>query len=341
MLGLPFSPLLLALLLPAMSFRLNRSLLSRSFAATAAGKDFGRGFSCPVPRAEDLVLSQVHRHELDEHVSFDGDKHVYSYKGEPVRLSVTSLIKHYFPSFEPRAIAEGMMRGSNWPRAGYIHADGTAYTLEEIVGKWEDIGIYARNRGQWLHHNIEMLLNGQQTVTAAEVPEWEQVLSFRRSYLQAQGIEPYRTEWRIVHPTLSLGGSIDFLGKQGERFVLLDWKRTKRIRASGGDSSEVSGVPVSCCGVDSPQTRRFKKKFGAPPLQHLEDSDLNRYALQLSMYAHILRSSYGLEVGADMALVVFNPDAADYVLQPVPDMREEVQWITEDLARRMQDEAPG
>eukprot|EP00981_Chlorochromonas_danica_P011074 scaffold3715_cov249-Ochromonas_danica.AAC.3 len=37
---------------------------------------------------------------------------------------------------------------------------------------------------------------------------------FQKEFLKKHHIQPYRTEWRIVAPDLSLGGSIDFLGKK-------------------------------------------------------------------------------------------------------------------------------
>ncbi len=53
-------------------------------------------------------------------------------------------------------VIQKMVTGTNWPREGYLKMDGqTPMTKEEIKAKWENIGEYARNKGTWMHHNIE------------------------------------------------------------------------------------------------------------------------------------------------------------------------------------------
>ena len=50
-----------------------------------------------------------------------------------------------------------------------------------------------------------------------------------------EGITPYRTEWSIGAPDLSLGGTVDFAGRaQDGTLVLVDWKGTSRMETYKG-----------------------------------------------------------------------------------------------------------
>lgn len=55
-------------------------------------------------------------------------------------------------------------------------------------------------------------------------------LDFKANVIDADGITPIRTEWRIAAPDLSLAGSVDFIGQcRDGRLVIMDWKRSKKL----------------------------------------------------------------------------------------------------------------
>jgi ATP-dependent exoDNAse (exonuclease V) beta subunit len=79
-----------------------------------------------------------------------------------------------------------------------------------------------------MHWNIEHYLND--VAIAPRIPEFQQFLQFHADVIQARKIRPYRTEWRIAAPDLSLGGSVDFVGRREDgSYVLMDWKRSKNL----------------------------------------------------------------------------------------------------------------
>ncbi len=104
----------------------------------------------------------------------------------------------------------------------------TPLTPEKIKRRWEQIGLYARNSGTWMHYNIERFLNGlPANMTSIEL---QQFLKFYQDQISAPGIIPYRTEWLIAAPDLSLGGCVDFIGKlPNGKYILIDWKRSKTL----------------------------------------------------------------------------------------------------------------
>lgn len=87
-------------------------------------------------------------------------------------------------------------------------------------------------------------------------------------------LKPYRTEFIVYSDDFSIAGAIDALFKDGEDFVLVDWKRSADIGAS-------------TCGFG--RTASF-------PFSYLPDTKRSRYELQLTLYAWLLHAYYGIEV---------------------------------------------
>jgi hypothetical protein len=112
--------------------------------------DFGKNFQLPQQSSQPSLLERMNRHSLDKELEFDEISHNYFYRGEKLKYSVTQLVKQYFEEFDASEDAKKMINSQNWPRSGYIHEDGKPYSVEEIVAKWEDIGLQARNRGTYI-----------------------------------------------------------------------------------------------------------------------------------------------------------------------------------------------
>jgi vesicle coat complex subunit len=74
---------------------------------------------------------------MDNAVVYDEVNHAYYINGKKMAHSVTGVVESCFEKFNPQVVAERMIQGSNWPRAGYMQQDGkTPMTLEEILKKW-------------------------------------------------------------------------------------------------------------------------------------------------------------------------------------------------------------
>ena len=128
-----------------------------------------------------------------------------------------------------------MKKSSRWPRPEYSFKDknGQEVALSDkaIKEKWDKIGEYARNKGSWMHYNIERFLNNlEPSKTLVELQQFEK---FYNEIVVKRGIEPWRTEWRIAAPDLSLGGSVDFVGKCLDgTYAIIDWKRSKNLETN-------------------------------------------------------------------------------------------------------------
>ena len=102
---------------------------------------------------------------------------------------------------------------------------------KSIKEKWDQISEYARNRGSWMHYNIERFFNKLEP--SKSLVEIKQFDKFYTDVILQRSIEPWRTEWRIAAPDLSLGGSIDFVGKCSDgTYAIFDWKRSKNLEGN-------------------------------------------------------------------------------------------------------------
>jgi hypothetical protein len=68
---------------------------------------------------------------------------------------------------------------------------------------------------------------------------------FYNEIVVKRGIEPWRTEWRIAAPDLSLGGSVDLVGKCLDgTYAIIDWKRSKNLESNIGNGYGRKGLNI-------------------------------------------------------------------------------------------------
>lgn len=190
--------------------------------------DFNSNFQLPIT-GEIFPLQYQNSHPLDKSLTFDEITHKYTYSNIVIKKSVTQLISNYFDKFIPEVEAVKMVKSKNWPRPQYLLPNNVPFSVDEILQCWSQNGEYARNRGTWMHYNIERFLNGLEPI--GDLPEFQLFLKCYNDYIIQQNITPYRTEWRIVAPDIQLAGSVDFVGKKEDgSLVIMDWKRSKNLQ---------------------------------------------------------------------------------------------------------------
>jgi hypothetical protein len=256
------------------------------------------------------ILARNNGHLLDANLMFDDDEHIYYHNGDKIKYSVTQLLGQYTEEFEALDAIIAMKKSKKWPRPEYTNRDGTVWEDHQIKEFWDKMGLYSRNRGTWMHYNIERYFNGLDIYH--DLPEMKQFLSFYDEYIIANEIQPYRTEWRICAPELSLAGSVDFVGRLHDgTYVIIDWKRSKKLQD---------------------QKPNFFTKNMKAPLSHLDDSDTLKYYLQLNIYRYLLQKYYHIPVSR-MILAAFHPENLDmkYTALEVPLLDEEVTIVMNEL----------
>ena len=264
-------------------------------------KSFGNDFHIP-PYLYPLPLETINKHEMDEKITFDESTHTYMVEGIKISKSVTKLTDEYFQQFDADSVITKMKNGKNWPRAQYLKQNGTVWSDLEIKASWDNNSNNARNRGTFMHWNIERYINGYKSID--ELPEMKYFLNFYEDQISKKGIVPFRTEWRIAAPDLDLAGSVDFVGKLGSEYVIIDWKRSKKLPMT--DNSFITKCKS--------------------PIQHIDDCTTSRYFLQFNIYRYLLQTYYNIPI-SKMILANFDPNSAGYYFIEVPVWNAEVKQI--------------
>jgi hypothetical protein len=242
-------------------------------------------------------------HPRDKDIVFDEPTHIYTIKGSSKGyISCTGFLHAFFGHFDPDAIIKKMMSSPKWPSSKYY-----GQTAAEIKAGWAKNGEEASGAGTEMHLAIEMFLNDAAELIPTHVRatrEWSYFMDFWRDH--GADLEPYRMEWEVWVEEIKLAGSIDgiFRRRSDGRFLIYDWKRSKKI------------------------TTDNKFQSGLGPMAHLPDCNYWHYSLQLNVYRWILETYYGLDV-ADMYLVIMHPDAKGYKRMRLNRMDDEVAAMVE------------
>lgn len=242
---------------------------------------------------------------FDGIVLLDEGTHTYWHQGVRIPRSVTSVIGRYCESFHAMEVADRMVRGSNWPRCGYMKEDGTSMDVAEIVAYWEKSGAIASARGTLFHAHVEDHLNGV-SISKPYSPEFQQYLAYHCEVVEKRGWKAYRTELTLYSRELDVAGQVDALYTDpGGQIVMVDWKRSKEIKYYS---------QWSCM---------------KPPLEDWDDCNWNKYVLQQNLYKYIMAHGYNLAI-AEMYLLVCHPNQDGYSLLEVPRVDSTVEAIVAD-----------
>ena len=250
------------------------------------------------------LLKEVNAHKKDEHIKFQDEGHKYWIRGSDDGVtSTTTLIKQYFEEFDPDPIIGRIIRLGNrsyWDDPDYQYYRKDAKQIRQM---WAELGRKAAEDGTYNHEQIERYYNG----LPADFSKREHAELFNQFYLDhVTSLEPFRTEMLLYHEELKITGSADMLyrNRRSGKIVLADWKFIKKL------------------------TKKRKSKQAKPPLDHLDDTNYTKYALQLSVYRYILETEYKYEVETQF-LVILHKNQKTYKKEVTPYLRAEVEKMFE------------
>lgn len=229
-------------------------------------------------------------------LEFREDTHQYFYEGEEF-ISVTTLIKSYTRPFivddhAPRIAA----------REG-VHVD-------VIKQRWKDKADAASVKGNAVHDYAERLAIHIADENSMIVREADTQCPWRRGvarfffdhFAEIAGGE-IETELQVCHPEFKVAGMVDLVvgNFEGVRSIV-DYKTNERIE------------------VDS-----FGDKCMYWPLNKWPDSNYWHYAMQLNVYARILRDVFDYD--AQQRVLVHLDGRGGYTRYDMPDMSEYVEKL--------------
>jgi len=183
---------------------------------------------------------------------FRKEDHIYTIKETgQVLTSGTTFIKQFLPKFDTPVIAQetAIKRGT---------------TAKALIKEWKeaaDEGDFVHSYAEWIHNDVEL---PPYPIEANRVGLLTCQLLKACDKLREKGFEVIEPEKIIFSPMLGLAGQIDLLLRDpAGRIIILDWKTCKKLT------------------LDNPFQNCLE------PIEHLEDANLNHYALQLSVYQYI------------------------------------------------------
>lgn len=234
-------------------------------------------------------------------IAFDEESHKYLHPkdqtGNAAYISVTSLIERFFP-FDLNRYIERKAEEEN-------------RTEEDVLDEYLIMRDEAAVKGTFLHNQIENCL--KQTEFDSDSKEFELFLDFYSKEIQERNLVYYDAEKKIFSNKYNVAGTIDCLFKKNNKdeYVMLDWKRSKKLIIDG-------------------RPRIFGFGYALSELNSLDNSSYNKYCLQQNIYKHIVETEYSMKISS-MKLVVLHENYSNYHIVDVPIMKKETNIILNSL----------
>ncbi len=246
------------------------------------------------------VIQRTKKFQFDNwnsSIAFDEESHKYLHPkdetGNAEYISVTTLIERFFP-FDLKRYIERKAEEEN-------------RTEEDVLDEYLLIRDEAAEKGTFLHNQIENYL--KQTEFDSDSKEFSLFLDFFNKEIKQRNLLFYDAEKMIFSNKYNVAGTIDCLFKKENKdeYVMLDWKRSKKLIIDG-------------------RPRIFGYGYALSELSSLDNSSFNRYCLQQNIYKHIAETDYGMKISS-MKLVVLHENYSDYHIVDVPIMKKETNII--------------
>lgn len=201
-------------------------------------------------------------------IKFESKGHSYSNidENEDFKwVSVTTLVHEFKEPFDAQAMAEKCSKGKNKKYKGKDPKD--------IIALWDRENKRATDLGTWYHDQRENDMVNCNTITidGLELPIISPLINGKIKIAPeqsvSQGIYP---EHFVYLKSASICGQADRVEIVGDRIDIYDYKTNKEIKTRGFKFYDGT----------------YKKMLA--PIHHLEDCEINHYALQLSIYMYII-----------------------------------------------------
>lgn len=240
--------------------------------------------------------------QIFENIKFIADDHTYLVDDIKAR-SVTSILKQLVKPFD----------SDHWAA---IKSKGMGITPDELKSKWEFNAKLAQIKGTVAHGILESRLTGTEFIYPDELIlnhfGYDPVQDLVQNMMPlidkfTKDIDgkmlPIASELVVGDSEYKVGGTIDqiFYNHKSGKLEIWDWKTNKQIKTNSNYNH-------------------------LPPIEHIADTELDHYSLQLSFYKLILEKNTQLEFG-DSYIVWFNENNSNYQIFKTKDYQDEIKVI--------------
>jgi hypothetical protein len=256
---------------------------------------------------EDIIETAIKRTKLfnfnkwNSNIAFDEETHKYFHPkdetGNAEYISVTTLIERFFPFDLKRYIERKAIEENR--------------SEEDVLDEYLTNRDEAAEKGTYLHKQIENFLKGLKYDPNSK--EFKMFLDFYNKEIKKRNLLFYDAEKIIYSDEYNIAGTIDCLFKKNNsnEYVMLDWKRSKKLIIDG-------------------QPRIYGYGYALSELNSLDNSSYYRYCLQQNIYKYIVETEYSMKISS-MKLVVFHENYPDYYVVNVPELKRETNIILNSL----------
>ncbi len=210
-------------------------------------------------------MKKTLRHPVlsDFEITFDSRYHTYRDSDGQKYKSVTEVVSECFEPFDAQAAANRIAKREN-------------RLAMEVLAGWKAKGTAASEFGNHVHAYAEILLRrhlGEDLlmVDSSPDPKWpaaKKAVDYAVEMIVAE-YDILAVEYIVFDPLYCIAGQVDILARHRGTGLLTvaDWKTCEKIESQNYG------------------------KFGLPPFESVPDSKWDRYRLQLSEYAFIIRDT--------------------------------------------------
>ena len=189
----------------------------------------------------------------DSNFVFEAEQHVYTYN-EDVYISVTQFIAQFHNKFD----SDGKSKSK---------AKQLGVSQEYVLEYWKEINTRANFIGTAVHKWIENYYNGEYQELPVDMDIIDRINKFNIIYAtDLYKLTPVKFEQKMFSKKWKIAGTIDALFLYNGNLIILDFKTNKEFN--------------------------FVNKYGDKligPFEGLENSHINMYSIQISLYVLLLR----------------------------------------------------
>ena len=229
---------------------------------------------------------------------YDKDLHKYFHPndktGNAEYISVTTLIERFFQFDILRYIQR---------EAEKVNRDE-----EELFREFQALRDEAALLGTELHLQIENYYTKKPFDDSLQ--EFKYFLAFEKEKIIPKKLIFAEAEKKVFYSKFNVAGTVDCLFKSAdEKYVMVDWKRSKKLIVQGTNKPDKRGFQIEIEG-----------------LTDLTNCSYYRYCIQQNMYKYILEKKYNIVI-SDMILAVLHEKYLNYHTIKLPEMINETEII--------------
>lgn len=240
---------------------------------------------------------------------YDKDLHKYFHKndksGNAEFISVTTLIERFF-QFD-------ILR--------YIQRESEKLGMDEkeFFLKFQADRDEAAQLGTDLHKSIEIYLTQNlYDENSKDNLEFNYFIKFIKDKIEPKKLIFVEAEKKIFYNLFNIAGTVDCLFKnKDETYVMVDWKRSKKLIVEGTNQPDKRGFQIEIIG-----------------LSNLTNSSYYRYCIQQNIYKIILEKEYNINIG-EMVLVVLHEKYPSFHTIKLPEMKQESEIIINSINHKI------